>query len=158
MHTSLNLIIGLLFLLMLIFQNRILRLLKLDPNRARDFFGFIAAYLLLILIYLLVSSESFGRHKLLFLVGLLTGIFVSVLQDYIIFRKLEDNILSMRWSLRTFIGMLFGLGIGIWAAKFGAFTEILWFMVGFCCMGSFIRVAYILRYEKKSGLLMIRKS
>ena len=158
MHTSLNLIIGLLILMMLIFQNCILRLLRLDPNRARDFFGFIAAYFLLIMIYALVSSESFGCHKLLFLVGLIIGIPVSIIQDYIIFRKIKNNILFMRWGLRSLVAFLVGVGIAICLVKLWSLTEILSFFLGYCFTSLVIRVAYLLRYEKKFGVLIISKS
>lgn len=158
MNTSLNLIIGLLLVIIFVFQNRILRVLKLDPNRARDFFAFVAAYFLLVLLYGLIFSESFGRYKVLILVGLLLSIPMSILQDYFFFRKIKDNILYMRWGLRSLVAFLVGVGIAICLIKLWSFPEILSFFLGYCFTSLVIRVAYVLRYEKKFGLLIISRS
>jgi hypothetical protein len=158
MYNTLNLIIIPIFVIVLTFQNRTLRLLKLDPNRARDFFSFIAAYFLLILLYGLIFWGSFAHYKILVLAGLLLSIPISILQDYFIFRKIKDNILFLRRGLRSLLAFLIGVGIAICIIRLWSFPEILSFFLGYCFTSLVIRVAYVLRYEKKFGLLMISKS
>ncbi len=147
------------FLMFVVFHKRVMRYLQLDPNRARDLFGYFFVALLVVMLDSFISKEWTDGDIRLYIIGVIMGIPIAILGNYFTFRNIRDNVLGSKPPGRTLIAMTLVISICLAVIPFylglvREFAAILW---GACLSIFTVLFIDILRYEKTHGILFLKR-
>lgn len=142
----------------IIFRKKIMRLVGLEHDRARNLFSSILILFALLMAAFFLDPSNSSEDRMRRMFGLLAGVPAGFLSDrFYIFRNIKGNTLYLCHSRRSLcISIPVGLIMGYWAASTSNSRELIDFMTGVLSTSSMVTVYHIVKFERAQGPLYIK--
>jgi len=141
-----------------IFSKRMIRLLGLQPERARDVLWFVAAFVCFAIAPALITDSFVTRNWPLFTGGAILGFLYGLLSGRHAIRHIKGDVLSFRTGLSFYVTVSLVLIVGLWAAHARRMDQFNAFAAGLCLTSMVAMAGMISRHERHHGILYVCSS